>query len=410
MRLPLPVVGALVLLAAVAVAGCEQKVYLTEKRASPGSVAVAPAATAVAAGPAAPGARARPVAPAPAPVNRPGWAPPAVFDTAVVVNGQPCRLRLEAETDSTQRLKTTYQPYPGHYEQARGYQGRFTFTLHAPDGRQVFRRQLRKADFYKAAGQDIVTESEAYRPELLAYSAAFGALVFTLDFMVPDSDVGAQAVLLLDLSGRVVRISDGRAPGGGADCEPALTPNGRALLTGSELLRPRQPPLRLHRADADLAGAFLLTDSTVLVVYALGKSHPIYAPGAPETYGRTPTPQQQRAANALVRHIGTGRVLSRFRYNGFYEELGYTIPRAYAAGVHYLLDEQRGLRLVPAAAPARTSEVRFAAMPRFVPPQRPAEVRFELQSAGSAFAFYVDTTSQALPGTTPRIRYQRLEE
>ena len=402
MRILLPVVGALVLVVALAVAlaGCEQKAYLTEKRASPISVAAAPA---VAPTVAAPVAAPRPVAPAL--VNRPGWAPPAVLDTAVVVNGQPYRLRLEAETDSTQRLKTTYQPYPGHYEQARGYQGRFTFTLHAPDGQQVFRRQLRKADFYKAAGQDIVTESEAYRPELLAYSPAFGALVFTLDFMVPDSDVGAQAVLLLDLTGQVVRISDGRAPGGGADCDPALTPNGRALLTGSELLRPQQPPLRLHRADADLAGAFLLTDSTVLVVYALGKAHLIHAPGEPETYGRTPTPQQQRAANAQVRHIHTGRVLSRFRYAGFYEELGYTIPRAYAAGTHYLLDERRGLRLVPVATPAHTTEVLFAAMRHFVPPQRRNEVRFELQSAGSGFAFYVDTTS-----LLPRIRYQRLDE
>ena len=404
MRIPLPVVGALIVVVALAMAltSCDQKAYITEKRTSPVSVAMAPSAPpAAAASASAP----RPAAPIPAPVYRPGWAPPAVLDTAVVLNGQPYRLRLEAETDSTQQLKTTYQPYPGHYEQARGYQGRFTFTLHAPDGRQVFRRQLRKADFYKAASQDIVTESEAYRPELLAYSPAFGALVFTLDFMVPDSDVGAQAVLMLDLTGRVVRISDGRAPGSGADCDPVLTPNGRALLTGSELLRPNQPPMRLHRADADLAGAFLLTDSTVLVVYAPGKSHLIHAPGAPETYGRTPTRQQQQQANAQVRHICTGRVLSRFRYTGFYEELGFTIPRAYAAGVHYLLDEQRGLRLVPAAAPARTSEVRFAAMPRFVPPQRRTEVRLELQSAGSGFAFYVDTTSQV-----PRIRYQRLEE
>ncbi|MCI1187280.1 hypothetical protein MON38_07595 [Hymenobacter sp. DH14] len=404
MRIPLPVVGALVLGMALAMAlvGCEQKAYLTEKRASPVSVAVAPSAPPPAATPApAP----RPVAPAPAPVYRPGWAPPAVLDTAVVLNGRPYWLRIEAETDSTQRLKTTYQPYPGHYEQARGYQGHFTFALHDAAGQQLFRRQLRKADFYKAAGQDIVTESEAYRPELLAYSPAFGALVFTVDFMVPDSDVGSQAVLLLDLTGRVLRISDGRAPGSGADCDPALTPNGRALLTGSELLRPGQPALRLHRADADLAGAFLLTDTTMLVVYAPGKSRVIHAPGEPETYGRTPTKQQQQAANAQVRHLGTGRVLSRFRYAGFYEELGFTIPRGYVAGVHYLLDEQRGLRLVPAAAPARTTEVRFAAMPRFVPPQRRHEVRLELQSAGSGFAFYIDTTSQP-----PRIRYQRLEE
>ncbi len=380
----------------MALAGCEQKAYRTEKRSPPVAVQAVPL-------PAEPGATAAAVRP-PAPY-RPGWAPPVRLDTAVLFGGQPYRLRLEAETDSLERLKTVYQPYPGHSEVARGYQGTFTFTLHDHDGQALFRRRLRKADFYKAAGPDIVTESEAYRPELLAYSPAFGAMIFTLDFMVPDSDVGAQVILMLDLNGRVLRISDGRDPGGGPDADPALTPDGRALLTGSELLRPGQPPLRLRRADADLAGAFLLSDTAVVAIYAPGRSHLIQNPGEPDTYGRTPTRQQLSAPNVLVRHIRTGRVLTRFRYAGYYEELGFTIPRAYVAGIHYLLDEQRGLRLLPAAAPARTSELRFAAMPRYVAPQRRHEVRFELQSAGSGFAFYVDTTSQL-----PRIRYQRLED
>ena len=385
---------------AVALAGCDQKAYRTEKRSPP--VAVQPVPL-----PAEPGTKAAPAATksvAPTPY-RPGWAPLARLDTAVVFGGQPYRLRLEAETDSLERLKTVYQPYPGHNEVARGYQGTFTFTLHDHDGQALFRRRLRKADFYKAAGPDIVTESEAYRPELLAYSPAFGAMIFTLDFMVPDSDVGAQVILMLDLHGRILRISDGRDPGGGPDADPALTADGRALLTGSELLRPGQPPLRLRRADADLAGAFLLSDTAVVAIYAPGRSHLMQNPGEPDTYGRTPTRQQLSAPNVLVRHIRTGRVLTRLRYGGYYEELGFTIPRAYVAGIHYLLDEQRGLRLLPAAAPARTSELRFAAMPRYVPPQRRSEVRFELQSAGSGFAFYVDTTSQL-----PRIRYQRLED
>ena len=390
------------LVLAPALAGCEQRAFMTEK-APPISTAIGPPA----APPVSP-EKAPPLAPErkKLPIYRSGWAPPAVLDTALVLNSQPYRLRVKAETDSTERLKITYQPYPGHFEQARGYQGRYTFTLHDGSGRQVFRRQLRKADFFKSAGGDIVTESEALLPELLAYSAPFGALIFTLDFMVPDSDVGSQVVLLLDLSGKVLRLSNGRGPGSGPDCDPALTADGRALLTGSELLRPHQPPLRLTKPDADLAGAFLLSDTTLLVVYAPGKSHLIRSADAPETYGRTPTQQQLRAPNAYVRHTRNGRVLSRFRYGGFYEELGYTIPRHYLPGTatHYLLDEKRGLRLVPLAKANLSTEVRFTAMGHYTPPQKPTEVRFELQSSGNGFAFYVDTTSQ-----TPRIRYQRLE-
>jgi hypothetical protein len=387
--------------AAASLFGCEQKAYVTEK-APPISTAVTPAARPL------PPAAPLPKAPSPVPTPRypVGWAPPASFDTAIMLNGQSYRLLLETETDSTQRLKTRYEPVPGHFDVARGYQGRFTFTLRDGGGRQLFRRQLRKNDFFKVVSEDIVTESEAFMPDMLAYSAPFGALVFTVDFMVPDSDVGSQAVVLLDLTGRVLRMSEGRSPGGGPDCEPTLSADGRSLLTGSELLRPHQPPLRLNRPNADLVGAFLLSDTTLLAVYAPGRAHLIQNPGEPETYGRTPTPQQLRAPNAYVRHVRSGRVLRRFRYGGYYEELGFTIPRHYVPGTatHYLLDEKRGLRLLPLAPPAIPSELRFTAMPRYAPPRKPAEVRFELQGVGSSFAFYVDTTSRV-----PRIRYQRLE-
>ena len=346
-----------------------------------------------------------PVARAIAPPARPGWAPPASIDTLVRLNRRPYRLRFEAETDSTQPLTTTYTPFPGHTERARGYEGRFTFTLRDSTGRQVFRRQLRKADFFAQAGADIVVESEALLPSLLGYSVPLGALIFTLDFAVPNADVGSQVVLLLDLTGKVLRMSEGRGLSGGADCDPVLAADGRTLLTPSEILRPNQPPLRLNKPDADLAGAFLLSDTTLLAVYAPGKTRLIRSPDGLDAVGRTPNRQQLQAPNAFVRHTRSGRVLHAFRYGGFYEELGYTIPQHYlrATATCYLLDEKRGLHLLPRAGAAAPIELRFAVMPVFVPPQKPAEVRFELQGSGRVFAFYVDTTRRL-----PHIRYQRL--
>ncbi len=379
-------------LLATALVGCEQKLNSTRAgSAAMPSVSLAPTAPAV-------------PAPKPPPYRR-GWAPPAATDTLVVLNGQPHRLLLEAETDSTQRLTATYAPAPGQLERVRGYQGRYTVTLRDGAGHQVFRRQLRKADFFRRAGTDIVTESEAYVPQLLGYSAPFGGLAFTVDFMVPDSDVGSQVVLLLDLTGKTLRLSAGRDPGSGPECDPALSADGSALLTPSELLRPNRPPLRLARLDAELVGASFLSDTTVLVVYAPGRTHLIRSPDGLDTYGRTPTPQQLRAPNAFVRHTRSGRVLCKFRYHGFYQELGYTIPSYRARTTHYLLDEKRGLYLLPLRAPLRPTELRFAAMHLFAPPQKPAEVRFEIHSQETDFAFYVDTTS-----AVPRIRYQRIAD
>ena len=381
--------------------GCEQRMSAT--RANPSvlpSVSVAPPPVPPAAPPVVR------TAPKPPPINKPGWAPPAAFDTLLVLNGQPHHLLIEAETDSTQRLSAAFEATPGHFERVHGYEGRYTLTLRDGQGGQVFRRQLRKAAFFKRAGADIVTESEAYLPELLGYSRPLGALAFTVDFMVPDSDVGAQVVLLLDLAGNVLRLSDGRGPGSGPECDPALSASGGALLTATEVLRPGLPPLRLDKPTADLVGASFLTDTTVLVVYAPGKSHLIRYPDGMEAYGRTPSAEQLRAPNAFVRHVRSGRVLGRFRYHGFYEEMGFTIPSTQlrATGTHYLLDDKRGLYLLPLSAPAALTELRFAAMTRFVPPKRLSEVRFELQSSESSFAFYVDTSS-----VRPRIRYQRLE-
>ncbi len=388
----------------VFVMGCEQRMNTTRANpsvrasvsvASPPPLAQSPAPTPVA----------RPAAkPRPAP---PGWAPPASTDTLLVLNGQPYHLRLQAETDSARRLTATYEATPGRVERVHGFEGYYTVTLRDAQGGQVFRRQLRKAAFFKRVGADIVTESEAYVPELLGYSHPLGALAFTLDFMVPDSDVGAQVVLLLDLAGNVLRLSDGRGPGSGPECDPALSASGGALLTASEVLRPGQPPLRLEKATADLVGATFLTDTTLLVVYAPGKSHVIRYPDGLEAYGRTPSPEQLRAPNAFVRHVRTGRVLSRFRYRGFYEEMGFTIPgyQLRATATHYLLDEKRGLLLLPLGGSSTPTEMRFTLMPRFTPPQKPAEVRFELHGSSSGFAFYVDTSS-----VRPHIRYQRVEE
>lgn len=388
-------VGLLALLA-----GCEQKLHSTKSdaRAMP-SVAVTPVPEPPSVWP--------PVASPKPPPDIRGWAPPVSADTLVLLNGQPYQLLLAAETDSTHRLTATYEETPGHSRRVRGFEGHYTMTLREKTGRQIFSRKLRKVAFFRNVGADIVTESEAYLPQFLGYSRPLGALVFTLDFMVPDSDVGGQVVLLLDLSGNVLRLSEGRGPGGGPECEPALSPNGAALLTASELLRPGRPPMRLERPDAELVGASFLSDSTVLVVYAPGKAHPIRLADGLDGYGRTPTVQQLRTPNAFVRNIRTGRVVRHFHYHGFYEEMGYTIPgfRLRATATQYLLDDKRGLYLLPLGGTGLPVEMRFAAMPHFTPPKRLAEVRCEINSAETTFAFYVDTSS-----VQPRIRYQRLAE
>jgi len=382
------------ILSFLGLAACEQHLYHKEERRSlaiPTTVVVASGALG-------------PVVP-PAPP-----APPVVPGTAFSVNGRLHHLVVQARPDSARPL--TALAYFSDDDRARqrltkvrGYDGRFTFTLRDAAGAPVFRRELRKADFAKMGAPDVVVESAVNKPVFLGYSAALRALVFTIDFGVPDSDVGFQVVLLLDLGGQVLRLSEGRALSGGPDADPALAGNGRAVLTATEVIRPGQPPLRLTRPGADLAGVFFLTDTTVLAVYDPGKNRPVRLPDGLVNYERHVTPQQQRAPNAFVLRVRDGQVISSFRYRGYYEGMGYSVPHFGLPAAHacYLLDEKHGLYLVPMAAGTPTV-LKFAEMPQFVPPQVAQEVRFEMQGEDAQFAFYADTLNPR------RVRYQRLQE
>ncbi|WP_157886977.1 hypothetical protein [Hymenobacter sp. PAMC 26628] len=377
------------ILSGLGLAGCEQHLYHKEERRSlsvPTAVGSPPA----------PGT----LLPAPA----------AVPGTAFSVNGKVHYLVAQARPDSAHPL--TALAYFSDDDRARqhltkvhGYDGRFTFTLRDAAGAPVFRRELRKADFAKMGAPDVVVESAVNKPVFLGYAAALRALVFTVDFGTPDSDVGFQVVLLLDLGGQVLRLSEGRALSGGPDADPALAGNGRAVLTATEVLRPGLPPLRLARPGADLAGAFFLTDTTVLAIYDPGKNRPVRLPDGLVNYERRVTPQQEQAPNAFVLRVRNGQAVSSFRYRGYYEGMGYSVPhfRLPAAHACYLLDEKRGLYLVP-LAPGAPAVLKFAEMPQFVPPQIAQEVRFELQGEDAQFAFYADTLNPR------RVRYQRLQD
>ncbi|MGI4886554.1 MAG: hypothetical protein ACRYFR_16490 [Janthinobacterium lividum] len=381
------------ILSCLGLAGCEQHLYHKEERrplAVPAAVAVGPGA--------------------PGPVGPPPPAPPVVPGTAFSVNGRVHYLVAQARPDSAHPL--TALAYFSDDDRARqrltkvrGYDGRFTFTLRDAAGVPIFRRELRKADFAKMGAPDVVVESAINKPVFLGYAAALRALVFTVDFGAPDSDVGFQVVLLLDLSGQVLRLSEGRALSGGPDADPALAGNGRAVLTATEILRPGRPPVRLARPGADLAGTFFLTDTTVLAVYDPGKNRPVRLPDGLVNYERRATPQQLQAPNAFVLRVRNGQAVNSFRYRGYYEGMGYSVPHFNLPAAHtcYLLDEKRGLCLVP-MAPGPPTTLKFAEMPRFVPPQVAQEVRFEMQGEDAQFAFYADTLNPR------RVRYQRLQD
>jgi hypothetical protein len=332
------------------------------------------------------------------------WVAPTATDTALTLQGRTYHLRMQAEMDSTKRLIVSDKVTPKPEDKAQGYEGYFTITLTDSLNRQVFQRRFRKADFFQRVGEEIVVPSGAAAPTLMGYSAPLGGLMFTLGFAVPDTDWGSEVLVLLDLKGNVLHLSDGNDYGGGADCTPAFSDDRRAFLTASEILRAQQRPLPLARPHAELRGAFLLNDTLVVTLYQLGNRQQVRTPEGNWEEQFSLSKQQQTAPNAFVRHVYTGQLVSQFRYNGYYEEMGYIVPRYYSSTRQtlYLLDDHKGLYLVSSKAAKTPLLIPFATMPKFRSPQLSTEVCFEQQGAVKHYAFYVDTLAPS------RIRYQLL--
>ena len=321
-------------------------------------------------------------------------------DTLLRIGGRPLYLQLQARLDTTQQLLAT----TGRDTAAAGYQGYFTFVVRDSLHQLVAKRVLTKQVFYKAVGQELAISSGVSLPVLLGYSAPMKALVFTLNFAAPETDWICNAVLLLDLQGQVRRLNQGYSVGG-PEVSVELAHDGRTVLTGTDILRANGPALPLHRPQAELRGALLLNDSLALTVYEFGSNQPERTAKDLVSQKVSTASSQNFQPNAFVFNTHSGQLLTRFHYEGFFEELGVTIPwhRLPATHTGYFLDDKKGLYLLSEASPTHVRLRPFASLVKFKPPQRPGEVMFDLHGYSKAYRLYVDT----LAPSSIRYTYKR---
>jgi hypothetical protein len=339
---------------------------------------------------------------------------PGPADTLIALGKRHYWLTVQVSTDSARALYAAPAGSVGPAFAApgdaagrvRGYAETYTFTLRDSARRAVlFRRRLHKPDFYGVAPRDLATVMHLERPSYLGYSASLDALIFACYLWVPASDVGERATLVLGRNGRVQTISPGgsilwEAP----DCDPQLAPDGRTVLTCSELLRPGQPALSLYKPHAKLRAARFLNDSTLLVLYEYGDarpraSHEGVADGidstvtAPMTeYEFVTTPAQRRLPTAFIMRT-SGRVVRSFRLTTT-GAAAAELPRAFvsAAGAYFCYDENtRHLVVLPKARPERLADLPLKTLAVFKPPRRAREKQVELRSDFTQLTLFVDT-------------------
>lgn len=362
-------------------------------------------------------------------------------DTLLQLGTRHCWLHLSQVADSTKPIEYAPAVMAGKYfaapsdtawraHRVRGYEGTYTFTLRDSARRAVvFTKKLHKRDFLRTDKGELLTLSEPdFRYQ--GYSSGLRALVFTAYFGLPSSDVANRTALLLDArSGQVQGIYRiGSASFEAIDCDPQVAPGGQAVLTcAGQLLRAGQPPLSLRRPHAEVRAARFLTDTTLLVVYGFGDYRPARREVKSASDGGSPlpvvdaavtavlsqpameftsTPAQQRLPNAFVLST-SGRQLATFRYDGWLPDMGYSMPRHFAAATrsYYFLngenDKPKSLVVLPKTRPDSVLQLPLKALSKFQPPRRPQEVKFTISDGSYEYTFYADSAQPR------RVRYAR---
>jgi hypothetical protein len=312
---------------------------------------------------------------------------PIISDTLIKIEGKPFRLKLEAQPDTADKLtwtETFTDEGELRKEDYAGINCIYTISLSDVQGKKIFSRRLSKMDFWDRVYKGIVIASDPDIPAFLGYTKHFKSLLFTLDFMLPESDWGTQCFFMLDLQGGLKEISESNNFGGGdIDCEPTVSGNGKAILTCNKILNARGRSVDLYREDRETILARFLTDTTVLVIY---------------DYDPAKNPK-----NAVVLKTN-GTAVTKFTYRGYYNVLGYVVPLYFLPETNsvYLLDERRAqLHVLSNRDPKKIVRHSFKEMAPFKGTQKRSEIKFEMETEESGHIFYLDRQ-------TRRFRYQKL--
>ncbi|SFQ57946.1 hypothetical protein [Hymenobacter arizonensis] len=374
-------------------AGCEQKKAALQQEDAPPQNTLAEAAAA------APIAQPRSLAFAD--TAAPYTTLPSFYDSVkaspqVRINGTLYRLQTTARTDSTRPLRYTdptmaSQDGPGtdstQSNTITGFEGTYTFRLLRPDGKTQFVKKLRKSDFAAEVGKDMVVDATTMLPVFSGYLPAFNALAFELGFYPEGSDAGGEALLLLNATtGQVIHKQMARW-NSGCNSAAVLSPNGRTLLTSTEILQAngRATPID-NKSGRSVGGTLLVNDQTVLVAYAPG-------------YDNRGNQVEIKGPNAELMDLN-GRKLASFALESINGGLGTQMFSKYVRQTrsHYLFDEANNkLGIISADNPVPARLLKLSEIPVYRAPQHPTEVRIHFETeSGTRAAFYIDTVSSNL--------------
>lgn len=253
----------------------------------------------------------------------------------------------------------------------------YTVQLIGPNQAERFEKTLTRKDFFGTISHSLLLKNTRFSAQIIDFAPQFNAFVLTTDFKVWNSDVGEEALLLIDFDGNVIKKTQSRWFGGPTAIEEVqISENGKMILASNHLLISDQKDVSFQKETEIMGTEFLFDQRLLLTVYDYDDS--------------------LNRFNAKILDTN-GRIQSVFKYQGYFCELSCEIFPFYVEPInsYYLYDgEQNTLRKIT-ESPVQAEIIAIHDLPeRNMIDSN--EVQIEFQTYENKRVFYVDTISEAV--------------
>jgi len=300
-------------------------------------------------------------------------------DTILIIDNEKFTLSYSAKIEPSKLFYHTdiYADKGKNYKDVyKGYNATYTISLTDNLGKSIFSKTLTKDNFKEIFDGSILTRTDSRLPNFIGYLNNFNSFLFTIEFWVPDSDVGGQCFFMISKNGYLTENSLNNYYGG-ADCDGKIEipTNENFILTCRKILNTNGTKIEISDKRFWQIGTKLINDKTILVI---------------QEHNDTTNTQNAKLIDNF------GKTLKAFTYKGYYEVLGYTVPLYLDTlnGNYILLDEeQKNLRVINKKQPLSTYTVAFDKMKPFDNNKLESEIIFDLNTEFSNNTFTFDAST-----------------
>ncbi len=302
-------------------------------------------------------------------------------DTVLIIDNQKFTLRYSANIEPSKLFYHTdiYIGKGKHYKDVyKGYNATYTISLTDNLGKSVFSKTITKDNFREIFDGGILTRSDSKLPNFIGYLNSFKSFLFTIEFWVPESDVGGQCFFMINKKGELIENSLNNYYGG-SDCDGKveIPTTKNFILTCRKILKSNGKNIEISDKRFLQVGTKLINDNTILVI---------------QEHNDTINIQNAKLIDQ------NGKTLRAFTYKGYYNVLGYTVPMYFDTlnGNYILLDEeQKNIRVINKKQPLSIYSVAFDKMKPFNNDKFEREIVFDLNTEFSNNTFTFDALTNS---------------